>query len=138
MKVNDLMNGIYVYFNCFDGSKIIVKVTGFNDNIVYGNSKHGSHWANINEVEPIPLTTDILKLIGFNKSVPPPGIHAKCYEVENKEEKYHLTIADYNKYKRLLLNVDFEDAECFNIKCDYVHRLQLALKMCGIKKEINL
>lgn len=87
---------------------------------------------------PIPLTPEILEKNGFAKSTPPPGIHAKCYDLDNKEEKYHLTIANYNKHKRLLLDVDSEDSECFNIKCDYVHQLQHALRLCGIEKEIIL
>lgn len=138
MKVNKLMTGFFVYFCCFDGSKIVVRVTGFKDGIVYGDSKNGSHWCNIEKVKPIPLTLEVLARMGFTKSTPPPGIHARCYNLDNKEEKYHLTIANYNKYKRLLLNVDSEDSECFNIKCDYVHELQHALCLCGIKKEIVL
>ena len=86
----------------------------------------------------IELTPEILEKNGFRKSVSPPGIHAKCYEIDNKDEKYCLTIANYNKYKRLLLDIDSEDSECFNIKCDYVHQLQHALRLCGIKKEIVL
>lgn len=92
----------------------------------------------VDKIEPIPLTHEILKKNGFRKSVSPPGIHAKCYEINNKDEKYCLTIANYNKYKRLLLNIDSEDSECFNIKCDYVHQLQHALKLCGVEKEIIL
>jgi hypothetical protein len=87
---------------------------------------------------PIPLTPEILEKNGFTKSTPPPGIHARCYELDNKKDKYHLTIADYNKYKRLLLNVDSKDSECFNIKCDYVHKFQHALRLCGIDKTIEL
>jgi|GEM_PF-3875313 hypothetical protein len=55
MKENELMTGAFVYFNCFDGSKIVVRVTGFKDGIVYGDSKNGSHWCNIDKVEPIQL-----------------------------------------------------------------------------------
>lgn len=138
MKEKELLYGIYVYFNCFDGSKIIAKVTGFNDGIVYGVSEYGTHWCQISKIEPIPLTPEIIEKNGFRKSISPPGIHAKCYEIENKDEKYCLTIANYNKYKRLLLDIDSEDSECFNIKCDYVHQLQHALKLCGIVKEIIL
>jgi hypothetical protein len=94
--------------------------------------------SNIELVEPVPLTSEILKKNGFTKSTPPPGIHARCHNLDNKEEKYHLTIANYNKYKRLLLNVDSVDSECFNIRCDYVHELQHALRICGIEKEIVL
>lgn len=91
-----------------------------------------------NDYSPIPLTEEILEKNGFTKSTPSPGIHARCYELDNKKDRYNLTIADYNKYKRLLLDVDSEDSECFNIKCDYVHQLQHALSLCGIEKEIKL
>lgn len=94
--------------------------------------------SNIELVEPIPLNSEILEKNGFIKSTPPPGIHARCYELDNKKDRYNLTIADYNKYKRLLLDVDSEDSECFNIKCDYVHELQHALRLCEIEKEIVL
>jgi hypothetical protein len=33
---------------------------------------------------PIPLTPEILEKNGFTKSTPPPGIHARCYELDNK------------------------------------------------------
>ena len=65
MKANELMVGAFVYFNCFDGSKIIVRVTGFKDGIVYGNSENGSHWCDIEKVDPIPLTPEILEKIGY-------------------------------------------------------------------------
>lgn len=138
MDANELFMGMTVIFNCISGSQIIVSVTGFDGVFVSGQSEQGSHWCRIDKVEPIPLTLEILEKLGFRKSVSPPGIHAKCYEIDNKDKKYHLTIANYNKYKRLLLNVDSEDSECFNIKCDYVHQLQRALKLCRIKKEIIL
>jgi hypothetical protein len=90
------------------------------------------------EIEPIQITSEILEKNGFTKSVSPPGIHARCYELDNKKDRYNLTIADYNKYNRLLLDVDSEDSECFNIKCDYVHELQHALRLCKINKKIEL
>jgi hypothetical protein len=95
-------------------------------------------WETYDNIEPVPLTSEILEKNGFTKSTPPTGIHARCYELDNKKDRYHLTIADYNKYKRLLLNVDSEDSECFNIKCDYVHEFQHALRLCGINKNIEL
>lgn len=52
MKLTELQVGDYVYFNCFDGSKIIVKITSINNNgLVYGVSEYGSHWCNIDKVE---------------------------------------------------------------------------------------
>ena len=66
MKITELMIGNRVYFNCFDGSKIIVKITAINDNgLVYGVSEYGSHWCNIDKVEPVPLNSKILEENGI-------------------------------------------------------------------------
>jgi hypothetical protein len=131
MKANELMIGDWV----IDG-KNIAQITSITcDGIIETTFNKSS---NIEVIESIPLTPDILEKNGFTKSTPPPGIHARCYELDNKKDKYNLTIADYNKYKRLLLDIDSEDSECFNIKCDCVHELQHALRLCKVKKEIIL
>ena len=132
MKANELMIGDWVYRPaCYDQVKEIR-----NTGVIGIDGMRGL--ITFSELEPIPLTPEILEKNGFRKSVSPPGIHAKCYEIDNKDEKYCLTIANYNKYKRLLLDIDSEDSECFNIKCDYVHQLQHALRLCGIEKTIEL
>lgn len=54
METKELKIGMNVYFNCFDGSKITVKITGIENDMVYGVSDNGSnHWCNIKDVEPI-------------------------------------------------------------------------------------
>ena len=54
MEAKDLKVGLSVYFNCFDGSKIIVKITRIENDMIYGVSDKGSnHWCNIKNVEPI-------------------------------------------------------------------------------------
>jgi hypothetical protein len=132
MKAEDLMIGDLVLYN--ETHQQILEISGIDDE-VYLETDELVHQS---EIQPISLTSEILEKNGFRKSVSPPGIHAKCYEINNKDEKYCLTIANYNKYKRLLLDIDSEDSECFNIKCDYVHQLQHALRLCGIEKEIEL
>lgn len=141
MKTEDLMIGDWVLtLESTHKEKVFAQVDAIEE------GKHSilvtrecSNWfVDVDWIEPISLTSEILEKNGFRKSVSPPGIHAKCYEINNKDEKYCLTIANYNEYKRLLLDIDSEDSECFNIKCDYVHQLQHALRLCGIKKEIEL
>lgn len=131
MEAKDLMIGDYLRTKF---AQKVVKVKEIKQNCIY-TENNGYEY---NEIEPIPLTPEILEKNKFSKSTPPPGIHARCYELDNKKDRYNLTIANYNKYKRLLLNVDSEDSECFNIKCDYVHELQHALHLCRIEKEIVL
>ena len=138
MKTNELTVGVFVYFNCFDGSKIIVRVTGFKDGIVYGDSENGSHWCNIEKVEPIPITPEILEKNGFsaNKHV----YHYPYYEYENKEDKLKIGFAfpqgDKTSYKDYWVYIDSEYVFVEHLPCMYVHQLQNALS--GIEKEIVL
>lgn len=121
MKANELIGDIYVYFNCFDGSKITVKVTGFNDNIVYGVSEYGTHWCQISKIEPIPLTPEILEKNGF--------------VVESRENHG-------NNLQYCILTdglwIDISGDNFFEGTQDYVHQLQHTLRLCGIEKEIIL
>jgi len=121
MKANEFIDGIYVYFNCFDGSKITVKVTGFKDDIVYGVSKHGTHWCQISKIEPIPLTPDILEKNGF--------------VVESRH-----CLGNPLQYCVLVdgLWIDITGENYFEGKLEYAHQLQHALRLCGIEKEIIL
>lgn len=140
MKANELTDGIYVYFNCFDGSKIIVKVTGFKDGIVYGVSEYGTHWCQISKIEPIPLTTEILEKNEFvaNKHVYP----YPYYEYINEEAKLKIGFAfpqgNRTSYKEPWVYIDSERVFVEHLPCIYVHQLQHAFKLCGIEKEIIL
>lgn len=135
MEAEELMIGDLVY----NHRKWICPIVEIRkDSAVVIARHYGEEEFKLNDLRPIPTSSEILEKIGFIKSTPPPGIHARCYELDNKKDRYNLTIADYNKHKRLLLNVDSEASECFNIKCDYVHELQHAFRLCGIKKEIVL
>lgn len=140
MKVNELMTGAFVYFNCFDGSKIVVRVTGFKDGIVYGDSKKGSHWCNIENVEPIPLIPEILEKNGFasKKHVYP----YPYYEYRNKEDKLKVGFAfpqgNKTSYKDPWVEIDSERVYVEHLPCTFVHQLQHALRLCGIDKEIIL
>ena len=137
MTEKDLMAGAFVYFNCFDGSKIVVCVTGFNDGIVYGDSENGSHWCNIGKVEPIPITPEILEKNGFTQCEPQGyGLYVKgkkgegLYNIlwQGESYNYYLEIAAYT--------YPFGEFNKTNIK--YVHQLQHALLLCGIEKEMIL
>ena len=101
------------------------------------DNEYRMHYARLCECKPVFITPEILEKLGFSRE-PIDYVSAKCYTLSADKYKLTLTIADYGKYKRLLLNVDSVDAECFNIKCNYLHQLQHALKLCGIEKEIKL
>lgn len=89
-----------------------------------------NEFSNIELVEPIPLTPEILEKNGFTLKEEEKGI-------------YGVTIAPYYTRDDVPFEV-FCDGEPFaiwfkepvNIK--YVHQLQHALRLCGIEKEITL
>ena len=140
METKDLMIGIFVYFNCFDGISIIVKVTGFKDNIVYGVSENGSHLCTIEKVEPISITPEILEKNEFlaNKHVYP----YPYYEYINKENYLKIGFAfpqgNRTSYKEPWVYIDSVYVFVEHLPCTYIHQLQHTLKLCGIEKEIVL
>lgn len=138
MKANELIGDFLVYFNCFDGSKIIVRVTEFKDGIAYGDSENGSHWCDIEKVEPIPITYEIIEKNDFisNNHLFP----YLYYEYENKDEnlKIGFGFPQGNKtaYKDPFIYIDSENVFIEHLPCIYVHQLQQILKICQIEKEI--
>ena len=140
MKANELMAGVFVYFCCFDGSKIVVRVTNFKDGIVYGNSEMGSHWCNIEKVEPIHTTAEILEKNGFvaNKHVYP----YPYYEYTNEEDKLKVGVAfpqgNRTSYKEPWVYIDSEHVFIEHLPCIYVHQFQEILILSKIRKEIIL
>ena len=146
-KLNkELMFGNYVYFNCFDGSKIVVKLTGVVNNIIYGDSEFGSHWCDIKNVEPIKLTTEILEKIGFercvssiNRTSTSAVTVCESNQFANKEFGANTRIIDMGIHGFTLITEVFGTTEKNKINhIFYVHQLQQALKLCEIEKEIIL
>jgi hypothetical protein len=123
MKAEELMIGDWVHYR---GTNI--QVTSLYDkggSNEIGWSDKESVWVNGSNVEPIPLTPEILEKNGF---------------VESKEKSNIEDIGCaiiYGKYKR------FDSDNCLNYgdslyPIKYVHQLQHAMKLCGINKEIVL
>ena len=138
MEAKELMTGIFVYFCCFDGNKIIVRVTGFKDGIVYGDSKNSSHWCRIEKVEPIPITPEILEKNEFvaNKHVYP----YPYYEYDNNKLRIGFAFPQGDKtlYKNPWVSIDSEHVFVEHLPCVYVHQLQQIQDFCRVKKEIIL
>lgn len=128
MTTQDIMIGAFVYFNCFDGSKIVVRVTGFKDGIVYGDSKKGSHWCNIEKVEPIPLTSDILVNNGWLCCCPSLDIFVND---EFPAVSLEVGVDGRNRWW-------WHIGETLITPINYVHELQHILKLCCIEKQIKV
>lgn len=128
LQANELMIGDYVNYR---GQ--IIKVTSLYDkggsNEVGWGIKEGT-WVNVINVEPIPLTPEILEKNGF-------------VLVEKEKGAYGVDVAPYYTRNDVPFEV-FCDGEPFAIwfkdplNIGYVHELQHALRLCGIEKEIIL
>ena len=73
------------------------------------------------EIKPIPLTTEILEKNGFIKE------SRDCFD----NPLQYCVLVDG-------LWIDISGENYFEGKLEYVHQLQNALRICGIKKEIEL
>lgn len=121
MKANELMVGDYL--KAIFTHKTI-KVKEIKQNCIY-TEDNGYEY---NEIEPIPLTHEILEKNGFTLE-------------EEEKGMYGVTISPYYTRDDVPFEV-FCDGEPFaiwfkdpvNIK--YVHELQRALRLCGITREI--
>ena len=89
-----------------------------------------------NEIEPIPLTAEILEKNGF--VLKPDGwIWCDCEGIEDQNYIFIQFRKGCDEVRRCEINyVNKTQATYYQIK--YVHQLQHALKLCGIEKEIEL
>ena len=133
MKAEEIMMGDWV----LDGNHIAQVVLVTCDSIIGTTFNESS---NIEVVEPIPLTQEILEKNGFlvNRHVYP----YPYYEYEVKESKVKVGFAfpqgNRTSYKEPWICVDMECVYIEHLPCMFVHQLQHALRLCGIEKEIVL
>ena len=134
MKANELMIGDYVNYR---GQ--IIKVTSLYDkggSNEVGWSDKECIWVNADNVEPIPLTNEILEKNGFEKSWQ--GNYEFFDDDENlnidffpKSTNYTNGAYDYIDIERGCLTID-------EMPIAFVHELQHVLILCESKKEIVL
>lgn len=123
-----------------------LKITTIDDTYnsinYFDGDAEGELTLQLNEIEPIPLTPEILGKNGWKHE-----FDKKDYMV-----KYNLGEEGKNCWmmwaiKEHNLDIQRQDKklDVYNLKvskvaipCDYVHQLQHALRLCGIEKEIEL
>lgn len=132
MKVTDLMIGDWLHAKGFE---VNTRVIGIESNAAWLDDK--SVWCRRfeEEIDPIPLTAEILEKNGFK-------VVNRVGRVEYTMEDYFHVIEIY-EYNDMTYWMHSESKE-FNlptarvININYVHELQHALRMCGVEKEIVL
>ncbi len=88
-------------------------------------------------IDPIPITIEILQLIGFNSDDGFPGFGI-WYSPDKRIEMTDRT--DYlNTFSKWHVHVDTEDFRTIGgVELSYVHELQHFLKLCNIDINIDL
>ena len=138
MKANEIQIGDWLYykgqFNAFPFKveSITKKKVGYHAE----PNEHRMHYLRLSECKPIPLTPEILEKNGFEK------VYDK-YKLPNYRIKWK-SYTDF--YFTVFTGVDgYWNPIGLNVitggipaTVDYVHQLQNALRLCGIKKEIVL
>ena len=139
MKANELS-----YRDLMVGDWVRIKITQHNTTVtnIDANSVYTEAVFPIryDEIEPIPLTIEILKKNGFiaNKHV----YLYPYYEYIDKEHELKIGFAfpqgNRTSYKEPWVYIDSEHVFIEHLPCMFIHQLQHALRLCGIEKEIIL
>ncbi len=126
MKSIDLMIGDWVYVAHRGSASHFGKVSALLPSGAVETEIEGAVGLS-SSVDPIPLTPEILEKNGFVKT-----IHQDLYKNTYLLDRFFIH-EHHNKVKFPYCWIDLGDTD---IK--YVHELQHALRLCGIKKEIVL
>jgi hypothetical protein len=140
MKCSDLQIGDYVRFKRTKEPVWVFEIDG--DRNIINNEPDGycsEKNIGIDDVEPIPLTPEILERNGFNK-VPQQGCSnpyywmMEKYEEESEELLYRIK-AYKTLFRGMCVSID-NYADCEPIKyskqMEHVHELQNALRICSL------
>lgn len=101
-----------------------------------------NYMANIDEIKPIPITSEILKRNGFGSLTDEMFSACETETYSNQELKIYLSHigCEYNPVQ-LVVYMGYEPQERVVLRmmpCQYVHELQHALRLCKIDKDIKL
>jgi len=150
MKPNELMIGDWVKLYVYDSALKPSKIVGIQYNSYRG--KDYVDWVDcevwdelsLNDIEPIPLTPEILEKNGFEKAPDEDG--TECYRYYNQAADGYIKISLHNggdgDWSIEIINYEkFDDNEIVynnNFIFLKVHQLQHLFKLCKIEKEIIL
>ena len=124
MTEKELTIGDFVQFN----NKVIKVYQPINDYGYLTDERHGNEY-NIEDIKPIPITSEILEKNGFVRY----GL-SDIYGINNAELNLNSTINISNHD----CTIRSEYVTVNNRSMLYVHELQHALRLCNINKEIEI
>ena len=127
MKANEIQIGDYVNYR---GQ--IIKVTSLYDkggSNEVGWSNKESVWVNGINIEPIPITAEMLSKLGFKKKGNRYGIYDDYFDFEMHEYNDGMWLVSYH-----CCEMSLPDEQL--LIC-YIHQLQHFMRHCGIEKTIE-
>jgi hypothetical protein len=130
MRVEELSIGDWVKVDDFDKVLIqrVVAIDATRREIgIIKNNRGGIYWYYEDEIEPIPLTPEIVDKNGFRLVV----VNKKFYDWHDN----NITIRKYYNEDNYHLFVCSQKIE---FKMLFIHQLQHALRLAGVGKEIEL
>lgn len=138
MKANELMIGDWVKHAV---TNEVLQVSEFTLNEDLEFQRYYVNGILVENVEPIPLTKEILNQNFDFHTIPSDGIHSKDEFWLLMEKPKRVWLHQYAT--SVFVQIDTKDqygCECrlLQIKVLHVHELQHALKLCGIEKQIEL
>ena len=126
-EANNLMKGDCVFINTYGIIKII-RVTNYMPNGIIGERESATHFAEIKDVTPIPITNRFLINNGFLQVG-----HLYMFCGTNDVYKYKFII-EYNLSNHTLF---INDGMVPN-PVQYIHELQHIFRICGLDGNINI
>ena len=129
MQAKYLMVGDWVSYN--ETPQQILEISGIDDE-VYLETDELVHQS---EIQPIPLTPEILEKNGF-RIIFDGELHVSYFK---DIESFHteVKVDKIGIYQKLSMLDGLGNGVAI-VECKYVHQLQHALRLCGIEKEIIL
>ena len=139
MKPEELMIGDWVVYNGDVEYTDPIRIEGIDITGVCITSDRDD--VGFDGIQPIPLTAEILEKNGFTFKKHTYFLKKDGHYWINEGGNIFIKYGKKSTYKidSWMINIDNENGYpvcCFDIF--YVHELQHALKLCGIKKEIEL
>jgi hypothetical protein len=135
MTEEELMIGDLVQVN--DEVCKVISISYFDIGI--SDSKEDFYNEHIDNIKPIPLTTEILEKNFDSEKVDFEGRHISTRYTDRNEFR-DIVIAEYTDgmWEVKIDDVDFSDPPTWKVYVCDVHELQHALRLCSINKEIKL
>ena len=142
MKGAKLQIGDYAFIKSLYGGyhTTLIKIAAVHQKKVgYHKVPNKLNWIRIEQIEPIPLTSEILEKNGFNK-VPQPGCsNPYHWEFKEYEEEtgglLYLIKAYSNFFRGMRITIEnYVDGNNFGKQIEHFHELQHALRLCELNK----